>query len=92
MKSLTRGERRRKRKVLLGSEEFKKQTKTKQQEHQNNVARGKKEENNPPPEPHGCFNEVPCASGMQGEKEFSEGQELLHLHKVPVSVSGNHMV
>lgn len=72
MKSLTRDERRRERKVLLGPEEFKKQTKNKQQEQQNNVARGKK--GNPPPKPHGCFNEVPCASGMQGEKEFSEGQ------------------
>lgn len=91
MKSLTKDERRRERKVLLGIEEFKKQTKNKQQEEQNNVVRGKKEENNPP-KPHGCFNEVPCASGMQGEKEFIEGQGLLHLYKALIGVSGNHMV
>lgn len=69
MKSLTRDKERRERKVLLGSEEFKKQNKNKHQEQQSNVARGKKEENKlPPPKPNGCFNEVPCASGMQGEK------------------------
>lgn len=53
---------------------------------------GEKRKKTPPPKPNGCFNEVPCASGMQGEKEFSEGQGLLHLHKAPVGVSGNHMV
>lgn len=88
MKSLTRDKERRERKVLLGSEEFKKQNKNK---HQEQCGKGKKGRKHPP-KPNGCFNEVPCASGMQGEKEFSEGQGLLHLHKAPVGVSGNHMV
>lgn len=48
---------------------------------------GVKRKKTSPPKPNGCFNEVPCASGMQGEKEFSEGQGLLHLHKVWVETT-----